>query len=61
MEPRDVIHALRLWLPDGRAVNALRQELAEPLAGAFAAYQATIPGAEHASPAEVFPVAAAAA
>ena len=58
MESRDLIHALRLWLPDGKSVAGVRQDLARSLEMAFAEFQRTVPGTAVPNPADVFPVAA---
>ncbi len=61
MDPRDVIHALRLWLPEGKSVAEVRDDLADQLAAAFAEFERTAPGSGLGDAGEILPIAATAA
>jgi DNA-directed RNA polymerase specialized sigma24 family protein len=58
MNPADLIHALRMWLPEGKSVAGVRDELDGVLTEAFADFQRDVPGSGIAKPAEVLPLAA---
>jgi DNA-directed RNA polymerase specialized sigma24 family protein len=61
MDSRDVIHALRLWLPEGKSVAGVRDDLAGQLATAFAEFERTAPGSGIGDAGEIMPLAATAA
>ena len=57
VDAQDLIHALRMWLPDGKSVAGARQELEPTLAAAFAEFDQGTPRSGVSGPEELLPVA----